>query len=777
VEKPGRKKASGSGSRVLLTIALLAAIACAGYFLKDWLFNSSNQPLARAYTSADAQSSHTSMVSALKSIGESAEEWHPYLGESQLTRMKQMRKELGAKATKTQQCELHFQLGLQEGRLGNLRNAIMELESAYELLPESDFEPGKQDFVKFKLGVAYFRLGETENCCVMGGPESCIVPIGSDGVHTRKEGSENAIRYFTEVLESSQSEIFSQNDGNANSTSELKTQQAAKWLLNVAHMTLGNYPQGVPEKYRVPESVFHTESETPKFHNIAGALGLDTFDLCGGVICDDFDNDGHLDIITSTWDPQGQLNFFRNNGEGQFVNQTEAAGLKGIFGGLNVNQTDFNDDGHLDIFVTRGAWTRSSGQIPNSLIRNNGDGTFTDISFVAGLAGPGLDFPTQVAQWSDVDSDGDLDLFVGNEHNAETIKAPCQLFRNNGDETFTDIAKSAGVENFRFTKGASFGDFDNDGDPDLYLSNLREPNRLYRNNGDRTFTDVAKSLNVTQPSASFPTWFFDFNNDGNLDLFVASYTGNIDNLVNHYCGEESNHEPSRLYQGDGKGGFIDVTVQQGLNIPMLPMGSNFGDLNNDGFLDFYLGTGDPNYESLTPNMMFLNKGGTRFEDITMGGGFGHLQKGHGVAFADLDNDGDADVFEQMGGAFLGDKFGNILFENPGFENNWLSIQLVGSQSNRAAIGAKIEIRVEEDGPPRSIWRTVNSGGSFGSNPLRQTIGIGKASQVKELRIHWPTTGDSQSFTDVEPNQFYRIFEDSDQLDKIPVKPFSLGGPK
>ena len=330
------------------------------------------------------------------------------------------------------------------------------------------------------------------------------------------------------------------------------------------------------------------------------------------------------------------------------------------------------------------------------------------------------------------------------------------------------------MENFRFTKGASFGDYDNDGDPDLYLSNLREPNRLYQNNGDKTFTDVAEKLGVTQPSASFPTWFFDFDNDGNLDLFVAGYTGQIDNLVGHYTGIGSEHEPSCLYQGDGKGGFKNVTRKQGLDVPMLPMGANFGDLNNDGFLDFYLGTGDPEYESLTPNLMFLNQGGTGFEDITMGGGFGHLQKGHGIAFADLDNDGDAEVFEQMGGAFLGDRFGNILFENPGFNNNWLAIQLIGTQSNRAAIGARIEVNFSEAGKARSVWRTVNSGGSFGANPLRQTIGIGQADQIDEIRIHWPRTGKTQTFKGVQMNRMYRLLEGENELEPISVPAIRLG---
>ena len=127
------------------------------------------------------------------------------------------------------------------------------------------------------------------------------------------------------------------------------------------------------------------------------------------------------------------------------------------------------------------------------------------------------------------------------------------------------------------------------------------------------------------------------------------------------------------------------------------MGANFGDLDNDGWLDFYLGTGYPDYEGLIPNVMYRNRGGTGFADVTTAGGFGHLQKGHGVSFADLDNDGDQDVFEQMGGAYPGDGFADVLFENPGFGNHWIAVKLVGARSNRSAIGARIRVEIVERG--------------------------------------------------------------------------------
>jgi len=278
---------------------------------------------------------------------------------------------------------------------------------------------------------------------------------------------------------------------------------------------------------------------------------------------------------------------------------------------------------------------------------------------------------------------------------------------------------------------------------------------------------------VTHPTTSFPVWFWDFDNDGVLDLFVTSYTGTVEHVAAHYFDEPTRCEFLAHYRGDGKGGFEDLTWKHGLDYPALPMGSNFGDLNNDGYLDIYLGTGAPPYESLMPNVMFLNQAGKGFVDVTQAGGFGQLQKGHGVAFADLDNDGDADVFEQMGGFFPGDKYFDCVYENPGFGNHWIAVQLVGVQSNRSAIGARIHVRIAEGGAARSIYRHVNSGGSFGSNPLRQTIGLGKADKIEMLEVFWPTTGKTQTFRDVGLDQFIRLVEGDENFSQLKLDSYKL----
>ena len=167
-----------------------------------------------------------------------------------------------------------------------------------------------------------------------------------------------------------------------------------------------------------------------------------------------------------------------------------------------------------------------------------------------------------------------------------------------------------------------------------------------------------------------------------------------------------------------------------------------------------------------PNRMSLSRAGKSFDDVTMAGGFGHLQKGHGIAFADLDQDGDQDVFEEMGGAVKGDGYFNALWENPGFGNNWISIKLIGPQTNRSAIGARIRIEIEEGNKTRSIYRHVNSSGTFGANPLQKNIGLGQAHKIKLLEIEWPVSGTKQSFKEVQMNQSISITEGVNKITPI-----------
>ncbi|MDX1952058.1 MAG: VCBS repeat-containing protein, partial [Verrucomicrobiota bacterium] len=509
------------------------------------------------------------------------------------------------------------------------------------------------------------------------------------------------------------------------------------------------------------------------------AAGVDLDGLAGGVIAEDFTNDGLLDLLASDWDVQGQLHFYRNNGDGTFEDQTEKAGLTGLTGGLNMVQADYDNDGLVDALILRGAWLNVGGKYPNSLLKNRGNGVFEDVTEAAGL----LSFhPTQTAVWFDYNSDGNLDLFIGNE-GEKNNPHPCELFRNNGNGTFTECARESGMDFSLFVKGVTSDDFDLDGRPDLYLSIRGSENKLYRNAGPKTpgaspdspwhFEDVTAKAGVGEPILSFPTWFCDYNNDGWPDILVAGYSlSRGPDVVADYLGLKHSGERTRLYRNNRDGTFKDVSKEAGLYRMIYAMGSNFGDIDNDGFVDFYFGTGDPDFATLIPNRMFKNQGGTNFQEVTTSGGFGHLQKGHAVAFADLDNDGDQDIYESIGGAYTGDNYRNVLFENPGTTNRLLHLKLEGVRTARSAIGARIKLDFTENGAARSVYRTVNSGGSFGANSFRQEIGIGRANKAT-LEITWPVSGTKQKFTDIQPGQLYTIREGETDLKSEPLKKFEF----
>jgi len=241
-------------------------------------------------------------------------------------------------------------------------------------------------------------------------------------------------------------------------------------------------------------------------------------------------------------------------------------------------------------------------------------------------------------------------------------------------------------------------------------------------------------------------------------------------------GLSPNAETLKLYKNLGNGTFRDVTAEVGLDKVAMPMGSNFGDIDNDGFLDIYLGTGNPSYASLMPNMLLHNHEGKYFTDVTASSGTGELHKGHAVAFADIDNDGDEDLLTEIGGAVPGDSHAFRLFENPGNGNDWISLHLVGVKTNRAAIGARIKVTVENEGKTtRSIYRTVGSGGSFGASPLTQHIGLGKSARILDLEIDWPTSRSKQNFANVATDQFLEIKEFAKDYVKLERHPFRLGG--
>ena len=646
---------------------------------------------------------------------------------------------------------------------GDNVEAVEQLEQARSLIQATgnqvpaDFQAA----VRQRLAIAYLRLGEQENCQNFHGQRSCIFPIRGSGVHTLKRGSEGAVRILTESLDKDPHDLLS------------------RWLLNIAYMTLGEYPQAVPAKWLASPALFASESNPGTFLDVAPQAGLAAPEHAGGVLMEDFDGDGFLDIMLSSSGPLDPMHFFHNNGDGTFSDRTAAAGLSGELGGLNLICADYDNDGHPDVVVLRGGWWEDHGAYPLSLLHNNGDGTFDDATVRAGLLSL---HPTQTAAWADFDNDGWLDLYVGHE-SKHPGEHPSQLFHNNHDGTFTDVAAANGLADLGFVKGVAWGDFNNDGRPDLYISVKGASNHLFRNDGPRDkaqarpdhwkFTDITAQAGVADPKESFATWFFDYDNDGWPDLFVAGYsTTTMADVGAFELGKPFHAELPRLYRNNHNGTFGDVTAQVHLDRAIIPMGANFGDLDNDGWLDIYLGTGEPAYEALLPNRMFRNDGGRRFQDVTTDGGFGHLQKGHGVAFGDIENNGHEDILEEMGGALPGDTYTPVLYRNPGNSNHWLTLELQGTKTNRSAIGARVLVTLA--GPSgRRIYRTVGYGSSFGGNPLRQHIGLGPSGAIADVEIIWPVSATVQHFRGLAKDSAYRIIEGDNTPQLLHLRQFTF----
>jgi tetratricopeptide (TPR) repeat protein len=626
---------------------------------------------------------------------------------------------------------------------GKLDKEIEQQKLAYEIARSS--LPQAAPLIVQMIGTAYLHLSEMENGAYHGAGDMDIFPPAEPGAHYEKqEESKQAIKYFREYLEQEPDDY------------------QVRWLLNVAYATLGQYPDKVPPALLIPLSDFQSKQDVGRFKDIAPAAGTDAFLEAGGVIVDDFDNDGLLDIVASSMDSCDPLHFYHNNGDGTFTDRTAQAGLSDQLGGLNLVQVDYNNDGCMDILVLRGGW---EFPMRRSLLRNNCNGTFTDVTQQSGL-GDTVD-STNSAVWADIDNDGYLDLFLANEN------TPSQLFRNRGDGTFEDISHAAGVDQTAFSKGVTAADYDNDGFVDFYVSNLSSPNLLYRNNHNGTFTEIAKQAGVQAPGTGFATWFFDYDNDGWPDLFVTGYPSfSPDEVVRSYMHLPRQADTMKLYRNLHNGTFEDVTAQVGLDRVFIPMGANFGDVDNDGFLDIYLGVGQPSFGAILPHVLLRNDGGKTFTDITASSGTGELHKGHGISFADLFRRGHEDIVANAGGAVPADRHALRLFANPGNDNDWINVRLAGVKSNRAAVGARIKVTVENDGhSARFIYRTVGYGSSFGGDPMEQHIGLGHGARITGLDIWWPATDTRQHFSNVSKNQYILIKEfstDYTKLDRQPV---------
>ena len=484
----------------------------------------------------------------------------------------------------------------------------------------------------------------------------------------------------------------------------------------------------------------------------------------------DFDSDGWMDVYLVN---SGKSNFFnpphplqnalyRNNRDGTFTDVTAKAGVAGGGYGMGVAVGDYNGDGFPDLYVTQ------CGQ--NILYRNNGDGTFTDVTAQAGVAANGW---SSSAVWFDYDNDGRLDLFVCQFAEFDLLHGcgkdsagvrhycipkifnpmPSWLFHNNGDGTFTDVSKAAGItEHLGKAWGVVAADMNNDGRMDLFVSNDTAPNFLFINRGGK-FEENGLAAEVAysgdgRARSGMGVDSADFNQDGWMDLFVA----NID------------EEFFSLYQNNGDGTFDDVAIPAGIGMStrwMSGWGLKFLDYDNDGELDLIVASGFPDdlfdqassaIQWRQPLLLFHNDG-KKFQDVSSGSGAVFAKKfpARGLAIGDFANDGGVSVLINNN-----NEAPLLLRNNVGRLNNWLGVKLVGRKANRDAIGARINYRAGD----LKRTRTKVGGGSFlSSHDPRVVLGIGRRTKIDSLEVTWPQpSGKVERFSDLPLNRYITIVE-------------------
>jgi tetratricopeptide (TPR) repeat protein len=548
----------------------------------------------------------------------------------------------------------------------------------------------------------------------------------------------------------------------------------AGWLLHL----LGGPPPPRPEM-NLPNGFL----DGFRFANAAKLAGVAKKDGVGSSAWGDYDGDADFDLFVSGSGTHAILYQYEN---GRFVDASNESGLKEVRSGFSNMFVDYDSDGDLDLFIARGGWT---GPAPNSLYQNQGDGTFLDVSEKSGLRN-GESGSSFTAAWADFDKDADLDLFVTNGicGDGSTNK----LFDNQGDGTFNDVTADRGVLEATGTKtvGCAIGDFNLDGTPDIFLSGYAPtPNRLYRNRGDGVFQEMGFAANVadTEHNAKGSVAFMeDFSGDGLPDIVVTKWEPDFRSalygMAKQYRSDSRLNTP-RYFRNSGNETFEDVSEEAGFKYPHGTMGAGVGDLNNDGFLDIFLGNGGPAIDRLEPDSLYANIGGRRFENISHKVSMDHIEKAHGVSMADIDKDGDLDLYITFGGVYPGDFTENALYVNhPISTGNWLQIDLAGSRSNRMAIGAQVTVKAGA----LTVFREKKCGVGFGAGdgPYLH-FGLGAAEKADSIVVRWPS-GRQDNFQNIAANRILLLTEgtaeqkatqDSNVEHKTAPTPPTTGAPR
>jgi hypothetical protein len=645
-----------------------------------------------------------------------------------------------------------FDSGKIEYHRGNFKLATSRIEKAIDAGGESEAK-------LFWLGMCYLRNAEGENClgklrqgrgfpgegtssdaCCQKG-HLCCLPLTR--FHDRPDSSRRAARLFEHLLD----------DYNPHN-------KLYQWLLNFSHMTLNSFPEGVPSRYQITskfidlfygEAARRTASEFSylSFRDCAKELGVDFYGTGRGVAVEDFDKDGYLDIVTGGGFEE--VKFYKNDSGIRFIDKTEEAGLGGIKQPFMITAADYDNDGWMDLFICR-----PFGRF--QLFHNDRDGSFTDVTASSGLLDTLCDgeiAATWVPAWGDVNNDGYLDLFLAQWG----MKLPfvsglmakprmdSKLFINNNGH-FVERTKEYGLAEIvkdEYFIGAAFGDYNSDAYPDLFLSSpTRNRSVLLRNIDGRRFekTDL-----IHRTEGGFVASFLDLNHDGRLDIFQAGFadaTTSTEMAVfgHHLDTYTSGHSTVFIQTEDGQ--FVERNDL--FDTPMGTMGGSFGDINNDGAYDFYLGTGDPEGWFVLPNLMYIGQTeGTkcveRMTNVSMLQGFGTIQKGHGIVFFDFDNDGRQDIFSSLGGMWPADRWqSQLLVNRSALTNAWVKIRLRGRKTNYFGVGCMIKViaqNAEEEAIIRYYHMDNKTG--FGSAPYLAHIGLMDAVRISAVDVFWPVS--------------------------------------
>ncbi len=518
-----------------------------------------------------------------------------------------------------------------------------------------------------------------------------------------------------------------------------------RWWVWISAQKLGGYPSDVPQSARMELKVGRHPSKV-EFEDVASKIGLDKTSAGRGTAIFDIDGDGYLDMVISS--AHGGCSVYHNNGDGTFTDVTVGSGLDKCVNTFALAVGDYNNDGLDDLYITRLGFYMGE----SVLMRNNGDGTFTDVTKETGV---GCWAPTFTAQWVDYDCDGNLDLFLANNLGGLfDRKVQNRLFHNNGDGTFTEVSEKAGLVSIHPTIGSAWGDYNNDGYPDVFLSCGLGRGQLFRNNGDGTFTDVSSDAGIDDIRFGSVAFWVDYDNDGWLDLvqYVWSPEEDVISTYMNGVGPEEGR-PMRIYHNNRNGTFTLKNREIGINGCFGTMSGNAGDFNNDGRIDFLLGNGDPHMDRTEPPMILEDDGTGHFNNVTFAAGLPYTGKGHGSNIADLAGDGRMCLIVASGGAYPADLLTTSVFRPKTLPGNYLNVRLIGTKSNRNAVGARVKLVAGG----REQHRLVSGGSGFGYLPYEQHFGLGDLQAVDSIEIVWPS-GLKQRVESLPFNDTIRIEE-------------------